>query len=201
MTMLEQLPNSLLCPMNAHTIWTNSILDNLSRVDEPCVQYLHSHRTKIGIRRLPASAGAIWFVDRNIYLNSRYYNLQTAPNDPHLLSLVVHEVRHLQQGVFTALSVYGELDAWQLGFRVHQSLTGHLPIGRGENPQAAVLEIMSLPLELDRQVLRRAQILMQEYAGKGYRADLLPLYPLGKEIKYHLRERSETKNLTGDERR
>ena len=175
--------------MSAHTDWTNSILDILSRVDESCVHYLRSHRTKIGVRRLPASAGAIWwFIDRNIYFNSRYYSLQTAPNDPHLLSLMVHEVRHLQQGFFTALSIYGELDAWQLGFQVYQNLTGQLPLGRGKNPQAAVLEIMSLPLNLDREVLRRAQILMQDYAGKGYRSDLLPLYPLGKEIKYWLKK-------------
>lgn len=173
--------------MNAHTAWTNSILETLSRVDEPCVQYLRSHRTKIGFSRQSASTGAIWFIDGNIYLNSRYYNPQTATNDPHLLSLMVHEVRHLQQGLFTALSVYGELEAWQLGFRVYQNLTGQLPLGGGNNPHFAVLEIISLPLNWDRQVLRRAQILMQEYAGKGYRADLLPLYPLGKEIKYWLR--------------
>jgi hypothetical protein len=169
--------------MSARTVWTNSILEILSRVDEPCVQYLRAHRTKIGFSRQSASTGAIWFIDGNIYLNSRYYNLQIAPNDPRLLSLLVHEVRHLQQGFFTALSVYGELEAWQLGFRVYQNLTGQLPLGRNGNPPAALLEILSLPLNWNRQVLRRAQTLMQVYAGKGYRADLLPLYPLGKEIK------------------
>jgi hypothetical protein len=174
--------------MSAHTDWTNSILDILSRMDEPCVQYLRSHRTKIGFSRQSASTGAIWFIDGNIYLNSRYYSLQTAPNDPQLLSLFVHEVRHLQQGFFTALSVYGELDAWQLGFRVYQNLTGQLPSGRGGNSHEALLEIMSLPLGWDRQVLRRAQTLMQEYAGKGYRADLLPLYPFGKEIRHWLKQ-------------
>lgn len=45
---------------------------------------------------------------------------------------------------------------------------------------------MSLPLGWDRNVLRRAVQLMQDYAGKGYRADLLPYYPLGKEIAYRL---------------
>jgi hypothetical protein len=176
----------LLFPMNARTDWANSILDTLSHVDQSCAEYLRSHRTKIGFSRQSISTGAIWFIDGNIYLNTRYYSTQTMHNDPHLLSLIVHEVRHLQQGFFTALSVYGELEAWQLGFRVYQNLTGHLPQGRGDNPHAALLEIMSLPLGWDRQVLRRAQTLMQEYAGKGYRADLLPLYPLGKEIKYWL---------------
>jgi hypothetical protein len=46
--------------------------------------------------------------------------------------------------------------------------------------------MLSLPLTYDRDVLRRARNLMQAYAGKGYRADLLPLYPLGKEIRYRL---------------
>jgi len=170
--------------MNTHTEWVNTILDNLACVDETCVQYIRSRRTKINFNKQTVSTGAIWSIDRNIYLNSRYYNLQTAPNDPFLLSLLVHEVRHLQQGFFTALSVYGELEAWQLGFCVYQKLTGHLPLGSGNNPHEALLEIVSLPLCWDRQILRRAQSLMQVYAGKGYRADLLPLYPLGKEIKY-----------------
>jgi hypothetical protein len=174
--------------MDARTAWINSILELLSRVDEPCVRYLRSRRTKIGFSRQSASTGAIWFIDGNIYLNSRYYNLQTAPGDPHLLSLMVHEVRHLQQGFFTALSVYGELEAWQLGFRIYQNLTGQLPLGRNGNQHEALLEIMSLPLNWDRQILRRAQTLMQVYAGKGYRSDMLPLYPLGKEIKYWLKQ-------------
>jgi len=35
-------------------------------------------------------------------------------------------------------------------------------------------------------VLKQAQGLMQDFAGKGYRSDLLPLYPIGKEIRYRL---------------
>ena len=45
---------------------------------------------------------------------------------------------------------------------------------------------MTLPLEYDRDVLKKAATLMQAYAGKGYRIDLLPLYPLGRELKYRL---------------
>jgi hypothetical protein len=165
--------------MKSHAEWINAVLDNLACVDESCIHYLSAHCTKIGFSRQTVSTGAIWFIDRNIYLNSHYYNLQTATNDPFLLSLIVHEVRHLQQGFFTALSVYGELEAWQLGFRVYQSLTGHLPLGSDSNSKAAAVEIMLLPLCRDRPTLRRAQVLMQTYAGKGYRSDLLPLYPLG----------------------
>lgn len=170
--------------MTSRAEWVNAVLDNLACVDESCIQYLRANRTKIGFSRQTVSTGAIWSINRNIYLNSHYYDLQTAPNDPFLLSLLVHEVRHLQQGLLIALSVYGELEAWQLGFRVYQNLTGHLPCWSGNNPHPAAVEIMSLPLCWDRSILRRAQTLMQTYAGKGYRSDLLPLYPLGKEIKY-----------------
>jgi hypothetical protein len=51
-------------------------------------------------------------------------------------------------------------------------------------PHSAIEELMKLPLEYDRAILKQAAHLMQMYAGKGYRVDLLPLFPLGKEIKY-----------------
>jgi hypothetical protein len=45
---------------------------------------------------------------------------------------------------------------------------------------------MDLPLKYDRDILKNAASLMQAYAGTGYRVDLLPLYPWGREIKYWL---------------
>jgi hypothetical protein len=89
--------------------------------------------------------------------------------------LIIHEARHLQQGLVTALSVYGELDAWQLEFGVYHRV-------KGRYPHPAIAELMQLPLMGDRAVLKKAAGLMQDYAGKGYRVDLLPLYPLGREI-------------------
>jgi hypothetical protein len=74
------------------------------------------------------------------------------------------------------------LEAWQLQFRLYHQL-----IDKPMHP--AIAELLSLPLEYDRVVLRRAVPLMQAYAGKGYRADLLPLYPLGREIKYWVTRR------------
>jgi hypothetical protein len=50
----------------------------------------------------------------------------------------------------------------------------------------SIEKLLALPLSWDRAVLGQACRLMQEYAGKGYRADLLPYYPLGKEIRYRL---------------
>jgi hypothetical protein len=55
---------------------------------------------------------------------------------------------------------------------------------------------MTLPLEYDRALLKKAATLMQTYAGKGYRVDLLPLYPLDREIKYWL-FRKKTISETG----
>lgn len=45
---------------------------------------------------------------------------------------------------------------------------------------------MSLPLGWERETLKRARGLMRAYAGKGYRVDLLPLYPLPAEIRFRL---------------
>ena len=48
----------------------------------------------------------------------------------------------------------------------------------------AIADLLILPLKYDRAIMQKAVTLMQAYAGKGYRADLLPYYPLGREIKY-----------------
>lgn len=163
--------------------WTNALLDALSMTGEEGCQaasYLRARGIRIGFWRARRSVGAFWTVFGRIYLNSRHYTQATSLTDPYLLSLIVHEVRHLQQGPLTALSVYAELDAWQAGFRFFQTLTGKHP----DHP--AVAELMSLPGGWDRTVLRRAQGLMRAYAGQGYRADWLPLYPLPLEIRYRL---------------
>jgi hypothetical protein len=123
--------------------------------------------------------GAFWTVFGNIRLNSQYYTYETPFDDLRLKTLIIHEARHLQQGIITALSVYGELDAWQLEFGIYHRV-------KGKYPHAAIAELMTLPLGYNRIVLRKAASLMQAYAGKGYRIDLLPLYPLGREIKYWL---------------
>ena len=167
------------------TDWLNAVFENLSQLEEygaPTVEFLRVHRTPVGFFKQNAATGAIWAVNGGIYLNSKHYQLEKIrPDDPGVLSLMVHEVKHLQQGPLTALSVYGEQEAWQLGFRVYQRLTGQ--------PYHPVIEkIMSLPLGWDRDVLKQARAYMLEYAGKGYRADLLPLYPLGKELRYWLKQ-------------
>ena len=168
-----------------HRIWKENLLEAVAQLGEEgraAVDYLHIHKTKIGFKRVRPHVGAFWTVFGNIHLNSRYYTYETSFDELRIKTLIIHEARHLQQGLLTALSVYGELDAWQLEFGIYHRI-------KGTYPHPVIAELMSLPLEYDRTVLKRAAQLMQEYAGKGYRADLLPLFPLGKEIRYWILRR------------
>lgn len=163
-----------------HSDWVNTLLDRVAALGEEgeaAMQYIRTHKTQIGFKRVRPNIGAFWTVFGNIRLNSRYYTYDTTLDDLRLRTLIIHEARHLQQGVITALSVYGELDAWQLEFGIYYRL-------KGNYPHAAIAELMTLPLAYDRDILRKAASLMQAYAGKGYRADLLPLFPAGREARY-----------------
>ena len=163
-----------------HAVWLNNLFNALAEVGDEgraTVDFLRSRRTKIGFKNVRPNVGAFWTVFGNIWLNSHYYSYDTPLDDLRIKTLIIHEARHLKQGFFTALSVFGELEAWQLEFGIYHRIKGHYP-------NSAIAELMTLPLEYNRDVLRKAVKLMQDYAGKGYRADLLPLYPLGREIKY-----------------
>ena len=165
-----------------HTVWVDNLLNAIAEVGEEgqaTVNFLRARRTKIGFKLVRSNVAAFWTVFGNIRLNSHHYNYDTSLNDLRIKTLIIHEVRHLQQGIFKALSVYGELEAWQLEFRIYHRI-------KGKSPHAAIAELMNLPLEYNRDVLKKAAKLMQNYAGKGYRIDLLPLYPLGREINYWL---------------
>ncbi|MDK1028817.1 MAG: hypothetical protein QGM50_05360 [Anaerolineae bacterium] len=166
-----------------HDEWMNTLLENLAETGEEgreAVVFIRAHKTKIRFWRASTAIGAFWTIFGNIRINSRFYSKQTSTNDPQLLNLIAHEVRHLRQGVLTALSVYGELEAWQEGFRVYQQVSGQLP----KHP--AIEDLMELPFTWNREILRDAVRLMQAYAKKGYRIDLLPLYPLPAEIRFRL---------------
>ncbi|MEW6030394.1 MAG: hypothetical protein AB1554_13055 [Chloroflexota bacterium] len=142
--------------------------------------YLRRHRVRLGFRDQPTAAR--WTIFGGIQLHPRYALLP--PDDPYALSLIVHETRHLQQGFFTALSVMGELEAWQEQFEFYQSLTGkYAPVTALE---PIIAELMTLS-PTDRAHLRRARELMAAYAGPKYRIYRLPLYPLGREIRYWLK--------------
>lgn len=169
-----------------HNTWQEKLLEAVADLgDEGRVacDFLRTRRTRIGFKQVRPNVGAFWTVFGNIRLNSHYYNYETPLDDLRVKTLVIHEARHLQQGLVTALSVYGELDAWQLEFAVYQRV-------KGRYPHPAIAELMTLPLQFDREVLKKAVTLMQAYAGKGYRADLLPLYPLGREVRYWFTRKS-----------
>ena len=168
-----------------HVVWKEKLLEALIGLGEPghaAAEFLRTHRTFIGFWRVRKNVGAFWTMLGTIHFNSIYYSRNTDMNDIGMLTLLIHEVKHLQQGFFLALSVYGELEAWQLQFRLYHQLTD-------KQPHSAIAELLSLPLTYDRAVLKKAVVLMQTYAGKGYRADLLPLYPLRREVRYWLTRR------------
>lgn len=168
-----------------HKLWKENLLEAVMEIGEEgrsAVDFIRIHKTKIGFKRVRPSVGAFWTVFGNINLNSRYYTYETPFDELRIKTLIIHEARHLQQGLLTALSVWGELDAWQLEFGIYHRI-------KGKYPHAAVAELMKLPLGYDRTVLKEASCLMQRYAGKGYRVDLLPLFPLPREIKFWMTRR------------
>jgi hypothetical protein len=159
--------------------WTNLVLDHLNTASQEgaaAVSFIKNRNVKIGFRK-QKSTGAMWSLNGNIYLNANDFSLSTPPTNAFMLNLVAHEALHLKQGILTALSVHGELEAWQLGFRIYQALGGKIF-------SSALNELMGLPVKYDRDMLRKVRFLMQEYAGKGYRIDLLPLFPAWNEISY-----------------
>jgi len=121
--------------------WLQAYLEKVagcSPEGRAAVEYIRTHRARIGFRRARRSVGAFWTLPGKILLNSFYYDNESVLHNPRAWTLLIHEVRHLEQG-------------W------------------------------------DRPNLRRARSLMQTFAGRGYRADLLPLYPLHKEIRCWLK--------------
>ena len=78
-------------------------------------------------------------------------------NDAWALMEFVHESHHLQQGFWTAFSVYGELDAWQLSFRFYLSLPDHPTVS------PMVEQLLDLPLTHDRKTLKQAADLISLY--------------------------------------
>jgi hypothetical protein len=144
--------------------------------------YIRAHKTHVGIKHARKSVGAFWTLTRSAHLNAKHYTWESSLSNPHAWTLLIHEVRHLQQGMLTAFSIYGELDAWQYQFQVLKKITD-----KTLSPQAE--EILSLPLNMERENLEHARKLMTKMAGKSYGANLLPLYPIHKEIKYWVMRR------------
>jgi hypothetical protein len=163
--------------------WVTALLKELRQsgpTGRESEQYLRARKIRIGVRS--QSSGARWRLGRRIDLSPRY--LDGSPGSPYTMSLVVHEIQHLRQGPLTALSVYGELAAWQAQFKFLLEIAGGYT---GVPGQVTVIrELLQLPLGWDRSALQTARGLMRQYAGRFYRVDLLPLYPLHHEFMHCL---------------
>jgi hypothetical protein len=169
-----------------NTVWREQFLEsifNCSSEGREAVEYIRAHKTHIAIKRARKSVGAFWTLSKAVYLNSVYFSHETSIGDPNASAILIHEIRHLQQGWLTALSIYGELDAWQYQFRVLKNITG-------KQITPLLEEILSLPLNMERGNLQNVRRLMTQYAGKNYGANLLPLYPIHKEIKHWFTRRN-----------
>jgi hypothetical protein len=141
------------------------------------VRFVREKKVRVGMRRARKHVGAFWMLGKSFYLNTIHYTMESALINPRAWTLFVHEVRHLQQGTLTAMSVYGELDAWQYEFRLLKRLTG-------KTLKPELEELLTLPLSFDRVTLKKAQQLMTKFAGFWYGAWSLPLYPIHKEIMF-----------------
>lgn len=161
--------------------WLENYLEKVacsSEEGQRAVEFVRANRIRVGLRRARKSVGAFWTFGRKFYLNSLHYTKESALADnPRAVTLFVHEVRHLQQGAITALSVYGELDAWQYEFRLFKKITG-------KQLSPVLEEMLALPLNYERVNLRRARELMNKFAGRWYMVWLLPLYPFPMEVMY-----------------
>ncbi len=169
--------------MTDYSSWVKQLIANLDRFGpeaEEALERIARRRTRIGVHEQPT--GARWTIDRRIEIHPRF--VQAPPDDPYAASLIIHEVRHLNQGPLVALSVYGEMEAWQLQFGFLKAWTGRYH--RDAAKSRVLEELMSLPLGWNRSMLSDVRRLMQQYAGRQYRIDLLPLYPLPDEIRYRL---------------
>ena len=109
-----------------HAEWLEKYLQKVeqsSQEGREAVEFVRRHNIKVAIKRARKNVGAFWTLNRRFYLNARHYTQESTLGDnPRAMTIFVHEVRHLQQGPITAISVYGELDAWQYEFRLLKRL-------------------------------------------------------------------------------
>ena len=162
------------------------------QVNPGLIEYVRKGKGRIGFFS-QSSSGAGWTVLGNITLRPED---REKLFEPSILSLIVHEMFHLQkQSFLTRLSMQGELDAWQYQCRTYPSLTktGAAIGSRGEayssgdRTTSEIWEQLSALSSDSRADLEKARDLMVAIAP-AYRAHRLPIYPLHKELWFHLRQ-------------
>jgi len=158
-------------------------LANGGTLNSRAAEFMQKSRVKLGFHEQYKS-GAGWTVLHDITLAA-----DENPTDPYTLSLISHELFHLQQSLFTRLSVFGELLAWQYQKQAYHDLTGKEIGDPGEaypGTQQFWDQLGQLSPE-SRDDLLKGQALMKSVAP-SYRSDCLPLYPLGREFWYFLKQ-------------
>jgi len=143
--------------------WTKNILENLNTTGKEglsTAEYIF--RNDVKVVTVDNNATNMWWkvkvtptglkIQNTLYV-SRFIAGKEA-DDAWALMLFVHETRHMQQGFWTAFSVYGEMEAWQEGFRFYQSLPGHVYVS------PFVEQLLALPLSHERDVLKQARDLI-----------------------------------------
>ena len=155
-------------------------LRSFDGVGEEAASYLQRHHVRLGFTRQRHS-GARWFdwrtLRRGIFLNAEYRSGRLSM--PELAALVVHEVVHLRQGIGEALSVRGELVAWQTQRAMLDQMTGP-----ARDPRLRHIQRLD---PRSRDDLRRARGIMKDMGGPGYHVELLPLVPIVEETRRILR--------------
>jgi hypothetical protein len=156
-------------------------LDKFGVYGPASADYIRAHATQVGYFPQKSSGGG-WTLLGNLTLPP-----ESDLNDQRILAVITHEVFHLQQSIAMRLSIQGELLAWQFEYQAYHDATGKYYGERGlpfDGTSAQWDELSRLSVD-SRQDLARAQRLMKEVSSV-YRAEKLPLYPLGHEVKHAL---------------
>ncbi len=151
--------------------WEEQVYQNLYNMGGPegvqAVDYITQNDVHL-IFNQETQPAAWHLLSNNIFLNSNQYNLKSDPADPFMLSSVAHETVHLQQPLLQRIRIAGETEAWQFGFTVYKTITGHYP-----GDQIAATNMMSLDAEnMSSSDLQNARQWMTDF-DPGYRSDLL----------------------------
>jgi len=156
-------------------------LDGYGAYGPPAAHYIRAHSVQFGY--LPQTrSGAGWTLAGNLTLPPG-----SDLGNARILAVTIHEVLHLQQPLFTRLSVYGELLAWQFEYQAYHDATGRY-YGAAGAPfagTAAAWDELSRLSPASHADLARAQRLMKEVSPL-YRSHMLPLSPLHHEAAYRL---------------
>jgi len=159
--------------------WTYQALANLSDAGPVCqhaANYIINNNVTIFFGWRPWG-GAFWTSAGRVGLNSRYYSTNSSPEEIGTLALIVHETKHLEQGFDLALSVEGELQAWQIEIDAFLELKPQKKIEEFSEQKQALYGFPRWPTRLTDDQLHQAADLMFSDQHGAYPIYLLPLRP------------------------